>query len=98
MKTYRVMFLPSVLRQPDTTNNFECDPQGPLARPRLLYGGLSDSSSETGIPMELLPIPYAIPPQKFDTSKGDVPWTWNRPHEGIDSRGRSWYDVYQRDG
>jgi hypothetical protein len=88
------MFLPSVLRQPDSTANFECDPQGPLARLRLTYGGLSDSSSETGTPAELLPIPYAIPPQQFDTSKGDVPWVCKLPLVGIDSCGRSWHDVY----
>jgi hypothetical protein len=90
------MFLPSVLRQPDATDNFECDPQGPLAKLRLMYGGLSDSSTESGIPAELLPIPYAIPPQKYNDNiqKGDLPWTWTRPQEGIDSRGRSWADVY----
>jgi hypothetical protein len=94
--TNRVMFLPSVLRQPDATDNFECDPHGPLARLRLLYGGLCDSSSEIGIPAELLPIPYAIPPQKYNIQKGDLPWTWTRPQEGIDSRGRSWAEVYDR--
>jgi hypothetical protein len=87
------MFLPSLLRQPDGTNGFSCDPNGRLSNLRLTYNGLTsyDGSMLDSIPTELLPIPYVLPPKRYDYSS-DVPWTSFTEQEGIDSHGRSYAD------
>jgi hypothetical protein len=87
------MFLPSLLRQPDGTHGFSCDPNGPLSNLKLTYNGITDSNSnmQTTIPTELLPIPYVLPPKRYDYSN-DVPWTSVTEQDGVDSHGRSYND------
>jgi hypothetical protein len=87
------MFLPSLLRQSDGTNGFSCDPNGPLSSLKLTYNGLSgtDGNLLTSIPSELLPMPYVLPPQRYDYAS-DVPWTSFTEQVGIDSHGRNYGD------
>jgi hypothetical protein len=90
------MFLPSPLRQPDTTNRFSCDPGGPLEKTRLCYGGLTDSNSNSSnsnsitstLPAALLPIPYTVPPTAYQ--QGDVAWSKEAHKPGTDSHGLTW--------
>jgi hypothetical protein len=43
------------------------------------------------IPTELLPIPYVLPPTRYDHASA-VPWTSRTEQDGIDSHGRSYAD------
>jgi hypothetical protein len=93
----RVMFLPSLLRQPDTTDGFSCDPNDPLTQFRLHYGGLTNSNSKSSVstlPAALLPVPYTVPPAAYQ--QGDVPWSHSAHKPGVDSTGLTWQGALEQ--
>jgi hypothetical protein len=78
------------LRRPAAAQRrFACAPGAGAGPVRLVTTAAAhDGSAAPGLRAGVLamPLPYALPPQRYDAAAGDEPWDWEAPRAQLDSR------------